>query len=1005
MNDFDLVKQSLNILQVITQETGLQIKGKHLAECPFCHGHDCFSVQESEGFYKCFQCDAKGDIFTFLESYHNLDKSSALKKASELAGIQLKGERIPKDVAGMNLTIRESIFLEAAEYYHGHMLMNGGRQYLLDQRGHREETLRAMKVGWSDGALVDHLKGRGFSEQEILASSLAKTWKNDDGNTFLTDFFSKNLAIFPHINNNRIEHFTIKDPQKKLKYQLPAEARSKEWRFYNQSAFQKHNEIIIVEGENDTLSIMDAGINHVAGLIGSPADYQIKALKSFANSKHIYLWLDNDEDPDQIMTKGKGYIRRICQALAGLSNVRVITYNTEYKDPDEYIQKFHGDRKKEIKRLQIEAVDYITWEINQIAQKTSLEERLKALKERKIFAAISNMVESEKQVFTEKITALGFTQSAIEELLESNQELRTDLNLYLEGLGNKKDADPNVIAAKIFHHFTKDGRFFYDRMNDIYLLLQHHTYQVGNNRPFNALVKRMTGLLPTKEPGRSVWESLASEAYSSGKQIDIASWITTDRSKDTIYVNLNSSNNIILKISGEGIEEIPNGLNPEGVLLKSSRKIMPFNYLPDTDVREGMRLLKELVFDNLTCEKEQKYLILCWIISAFLLDFAPYMALMKFSGATSSGKTTAARLLSLLIYGNEHLGDPSAAAAYAVSSQNPLLIIDNLESDDFTKSILKFLLLSAVKGGKEKRTAGTETETTEEQPKALVLITAIEPFTKSELINRTYDIEFSSKHKSDGFIEDEVIRALIKNRNLILSALIKFIQKDVLLNLEKRKEYIVILKKEYKNHSKNRTDEYLSTLLLMLDKMLKYIPVYGPDDLLCGFETGEKEIRKAWIEYQDVKAKDTDTGSNLIIKQLDGLVSEYLSKMKDLQPTYHRDYKEPVFCYTHPDYLIEFIKTKPESFEESNGESYTKAYIECVATAGEIVQAFDKYCKNYGTVNIYKSGAILVSRLKNDIQVIKKSGWEVISREGFEPFYTRIQGYAYWKLRKVMIRK
>lgn len=997
MTDFDTVKTKLPISDLV-QTYGGQRKKNFVNPSPCCDHNDCFSVDDDKNLWKCFSCGKGGSVIDLVMAIDGCDEAEALRKCAEKAGIQLKTDKRLADVAGLNLTIRESIFLETAEYYHGHMLMNGGRQYLIDQRGHKEETLRVMKVGWSDGALVEHLKSRGFSEQEILALSLAKTWKNDDGNTFLIDFFAKNLAIFPHVHNNRIEHFTIKDPQKKLKYQLPAEARSKEWRFYNQSAFQKHNEIIVVEGENDTLSIMDAGVTHVVGLIGSPADYQIKSLKSFSASKHIYLWLDNDDG-------GMGFIRKICGELKDAANVRVITYNTEHKDPDEYIQKFHGDRKKEIKRLQIEALDYITWEINQISQKTSLEERLKALKERKIFAAISNMIEAEKQVFTEKITALGFTQSAIEELLESNQELRTDLNLYLEGLGNKKDADPNVIAAKIFHHFTKDGRFFYDRMNDVYLLLQHHTYQVGNNRPFNALVKRMTGLLPTKEPGRSVWESLASEAYSSGKQIDIASWIATDRLKDTIYVNLNSPNNVILKISAEGIEEIPNGLNPEGVLLKSSRKIMPFNYLPGTDVREGMRLLKELVFDNLTCEKEQRYLILCWVISAFLLDFAPYMALMKFSGATSSGKTTAARLLSLLIYGNEHLGDPSAAAAYAVSSQNPLLIIDNLESDDFTKSILKFLLLSATKGGKEKRTAGTETETTQEQPKALVLITAIEPFTKSELINRTYDIEFSSKHKSDGFIEDEVVRALIKNRNLIISAIIKFIQRDVLLNLEKRKEYIVILKKEYKNHSKNRTDEYLSTLMLMLDKMLKYIPVYGPDDLLCGFETGEKEIRKAWIEYQDIKAKDTETGSNSIIKQLDGLVSEYLSKMKDLQPSYHRDYKEPVFCYTHPDYLIEFIKTKPESFEESNGEPYTKAYIECVATAGEIVQAFDKYCKNYGTVNIYKSGAILVSRLRNDTQVIKKSGWEVISREGFEPFYTRIQGYVYWKLRKVMIRK
>lgn len=999
MTDFDTVKSKLPIAELV-QTYGGERKKNFVNPSPCCDHNDCFSVDESQNLWKCFSCGKGGSVIDLVMAVDGCDEADALRRCAEKTGIQLKDRRMKDEGGGINLTIRESLFLDAAEYYHGHMRMNGGRQYLIEQRKHKEETLKAMKVGWTDGALVDHLKSRGFSEQEILASNLAKTWRNEAGNTFLVDFFPKNLAIFPHVNGSRIEHFTMKDPEKKLNYQLPAVARSKEWRFYNQSAFQKYSEIIVVEGENDTLSVIDAGINHVAGLIGQPADYQLKSLKSFAASKHIYLWLDNDDG-------GRGFIRKICGEMKDAAHVRVITYNTGHKDPDEYIQQFQGDRKKELKRLQNEAVDYITWELSQIAQEKTLEERLKALKERKIFAAISNMVEAEKQVFIEKITLLGFTESAIEEQLECNQELRVDLNLYLEGLGNKKDADPNVIAAKIFHHFTKDGRFFYDRMNDVYLLLQHHTYQVGNNRPFNALVKRMTGLLPTKEPGRSVWESLASEAYSSGKQIDIASWIATDRLKDTIYVNLNSPNNVILKISAEGVEEIPNGLNPEGVLLKSSRKIMPFNYMPDTDVREGMRLLKELVFDNLTCEKEQRYLILCWVISAFLLDFAPYMALMKFSGATSSGKTTAARFLSLLIYGNEHLGDPSAAAAYAVSSQNPLLIIDNLESDDFTKSILKFLLLSATKGGKEKRTAGTETETTQEHPKALVLITAIEPFVKAELINRTYDIEFSSRHKSDGFIEDEVVRALIKNRNLIISAIIKFIQRDVLQNLERRKEFIVILKKEYKNHSKSRTDEYLSTLMLMLEKILKYIPIYGPDELLFGLETGDKDIRKAWIEYQDVKAKDTETGSNSIIKILDGLIREYLCRMKDLESTYHKDYKESVFQYTHPEYLIELVKTKGESIAGENEDTegvYIRSYLEFTATSLDIVNAFDRLCKNNGTKNPYHNASVFASRLRNDQYTLSASGWELVSRPGVEPYFTRIRGERFWKFRKTLIR-
>lgn len=1013
-NDFDRIKEALPLLQVITQETGLKMKGHHLEECPFCQGHECFSVKDNH--YKCFQCSASGDLFTFLESFHKLDKSDALKKAAQIAGIEIKGIKKPKDNSGVNLTIKETIFLEAAKHYHANISNNGGRSYLIEQRGHKEDVLKAMQVGWSEGDLVSYLHSRGFTDEQIKASGLAKE-KDIDGRPVLMDFFKKGLAVFPHYEKEKVLHFTMKDPQKKLMYQLPNEARLKDWRFYNQGALGKFNEIIVVEGENDLLSVLDADVQHVIGLIGQPAEYQIKSLKSYCATKHIYLWLDNDEG-------GKGFIRKICTELNQSNNIRIIVYDEQFKDPDEYLRMFKEDRRKEIKHLQAEAVDFITWEIGEISKFETLELRLKALKDRKIFAAVADMVEAEKLVYVEKLVTLGFNKESIEEQIEVNQDLRRELAIYFERIP-KKDADPNYVASIIYKHLSQNGRFFRDRMSDVYLLYQHHIYQIGNNRPFNALMKKASGLLPTKEPGRSVWESLASEAYNAGRQIDLASWIYTDRNTDTVYINLNSPNSMILKVSKEGVKETPNGLNKEGVLLKSSKKILPMNFLPDADIHEGMTALKELIFDNLTCEKEQKYLILCWLMSAFLLDFAPYMGLMKFSGATESGKTTAARLMSLLIYGNEHLGDPSAAAAYAVSAQNPLLIIDNLEHDDFTKSILKFLLLSATKGGKEKRTQGTDSDTIQEIPKALVLITAIEPFVKAELINRTYDIDFSARNKSDDFIEDEVIRAIIKKRDLIMSSILKFIQKEVLINLEKRKDFITILKKEHKSHSKSRTDEFLATLMLMLEKVLKYIPYYNPEDFLYGTESGDKEIRTAWITYQNAKAKDTETSSNNIIKLLDGLVREYIAKMKDLLPESHKDYSDDdVFVFTHPDYHIEVIKTKAKHYctvchklrdpyaesekceckDAQSGDVYSRAIFEFTTTSGEIVGALDRYCRNNGIRNPYETSAVFTKRLSNDEKTLKSAGWELIQKEDLKPYFKIIRGQRFLKFRKVIIR-
>ncbi len=1006
MNDFDSVKNAINLPDFIMQETGLKLKGKHLEECPFCHGHGCFSVQEK--FFKCWQCDEKGNVFGFIDKFVMIDgKVDQLKYAAKYANIEIKDAKKRRKFPAPELDEKEKIFIESAEYYHGHFLENGGQDYFVKKRKHSEDALKAMKVGWTDGGLVDHLRSKGFADKDIKASNLGKDWTDrKDGQIRLIDYFPKGLAIFPHINGERVDLLTQKDPNKKLEYQLPASARAKQWRFYNQAVFDRFSEIIVVEGENDLLGVMSAGVDHVVGIIGGPADYQIKWLRTNAAHKHIYLWLDNDADEKKLYAKGKGYIRKICTELAEVSNIRIITYGKDGDDPDDYLKAFDGDRKKEVKRLQLESVGYLAWELAEIAKLDGLDNRLNALKERGVFAALAELVEAEKLVFVEKIVQFGLTPSAIEEQIELNQTLKNDLEGYFENLKNIRDADPHEMVSRIYKYFSRNGRFFYDRMDVVYLLYQHKTFIISNNQPFRALMKKMTRLQITQQPGRSVWDSLQCEAYICGKQIDIATWILTDRKTDTFYANLNLPGNNILRVSAESISEIPNGMNTEGVFLKSSQKILPMNYLPDCNINEGMQVLNELVLENLTCDKEQKYLILCWLISAFLMDFSPYMALMKFSGATGCGKTTAARLLSILLYGDEHLGDPSTAAAFSISSQNPLLVIDNLEARDMTKSIEKFLLLAATKGSKEKRAGGTETETVQESPRSLVLITAIEPFEKAETINRTYDIEFFAKYKADGYVEDETIGKLIKKRNLILSSIFKFLHKDVLPNLDKRRDYITVLKKEYKNHSKSRTDEYLALLMLMVDKILHYIPLRGPDDLELGIDDKASDIWKEWIEYQDAKAKDSETGSNSIVKQLDGIVRECLAKMKDDAKDLeeHDDYPEGVFRFKHEDYLIEILKTKGVQEIDENEEPYTRTTVEFVASAGDIVYAFDKLSRNMGTKNPYSSGSILVSRLRNDIGVLKKANWDVVSRPGFEPYWTKKHGRRYWKLRKTIIR-
>jgi len=200
-------------------------------------------------------------------------------------------------------------------------------------------------------------------------------------------------------------------------------------------------------------------------------------------------------------------------------------------------------------------------------------------------------------------------------------------------------------------------------------------------------------------------------------------------------------------------------------------------------------------------------------------------------------------------------------------------------------------------------------------------------------------------------------------------------------------------------------NEYLALLMLILDKILPFIPYYSKDHVLAGTETYSKEIRSAWIEYQNTKAKEAEVSSNNILKMLDGIIREYILRMKELElkPEYIYEYKKEMFVYQHPEYGITLIKSLPETVE-SEGEYYTKTIIEFEVTSKDIVYAFDRFCRNNGLKNIYGTAAVFGSRLKNDAHLLKKGGWELITKPKTEPYFKTIHGQRFYKFKNTLYR-
>lgn len=318
MNDWDEVRARVDIFELVKKEVQGTVKKVgintyNLDACPFCGGHDCFRISTSNQLFNCFQCDAGGNVFSFIERIKKISGFEALKYLADYCGFPING----KAGASINSETvkRQKIFTAAMEYYNSKL--TGDKKaaaWLSDKRGHSIKTIEQFKIGWTAGArkgLYNHLKD-SFSETEMKDSGLVKY-----GDNGYYDFFPVHVYIFPHFVHGRCSHFTFKDPTKKLAYQLPNSRKLNGHLFYGQDAFY-YDRIILVEGENDRITTMRiSGEKNVAAIIGQISQEQIDFMRRFCKGKQVYCCFDNDEP-------GIKYTYKIIEALAGLAQVFVM---------------------------------------------------------------------------------------------------------------------------------------------------------------------------------------------------------------------------------------------------------------------------------------------------------------------------------------------------------------------------------------------------------------------------------------------------------------------------------------------------------------------------------------------------------------------------------------------------------------------------------------------------------------------------------------------------------
>ncbi|AMM22442.1 DNA primase [Frondihabitans sp. PAMC 28766] len=280
-NDIDEVRSRVNIADVVGDYVTLKGAGIGSMKglCPF---HDerspSFHVRPQVGRYHCFGCGEDGDVFSFIQKTDHTTFQEAVERMAARINFTLHyedgGQASDHGNRARLLAANEA----AREFFVEHLTAadaDPGRRFL-GERGFDPAAAAHFGVGFapkSFDALRSHLKGRGFTEEELVTAGLLS---HGDRNAY--DRFRGRL-IWPIRD---VTGATIGFGARKLLEDDngPKYLNTPETPIYHKSqvlygldlarrAISKDKRVVIVEGYTDVMACHLAGVTTAVATCGT----------------------------------------------------------------------------------------------------------------------------------------------------------------------------------------------------------------------------------------------------------------------------------------------------------------------------------------------------------------------------------------------------------------------------------------------------------------------------------------------------------------------------------------------------------------------------------------------------------------------------------------------------------------------------------------------------------------------------------------------------------------
>lgn len=396
------IKNSNDIVDVISQYVNLKRSGRNFfGLCPFHKEKSpSFSVSPDKQIFHCFGCGAGGNVIHFISKIENADFKEAIGILANRAGIELPTLNNYEDnkTALLKSKVYE-INQIAAEFYHQNLYKPTSKigQEYIKKRKLDNRTLKSFLIGYSGNfdELYRILKQKGFTEEEILASSLVN--KTDDGKYI--DRFRKRVMFPIQDTRNKVIAFggRVTDDSKPKYINSPENIVYSKGRHLFGLNVAKRGElknIIIVEGYMDAISLYQRGITNVVASLGTAlTEAQGRLLRRY--SERVTIGYDSDGAGQAATLRGLEILQNIgC-------DVRILQISGA-KDPDEYVIKYGPERFLKCVEQAISLVEFKVKMLKQSLNLDNINDKIKFLNQvAKILSNVTNSIE--RELYVEKI--------------------------------------------------------------------------------------------------------------------------------------------------------------------------------------------------------------------------------------------------------------------------------------------------------------------------------------------------------------------------------------------------------------------------------------------------------------------------------------------------------------------------------------------------------------------------------------------------------------------------